>query len=57
MYTFGRGNHGQLGHGNVEDQKLPKMVATLYDKKVIDIAGGFYHTIVLVKPKKNREVS
>lgn len=33
------------------------MVATLYDKKVIDIAGGFYHTIVLVKPKKSREVS
>ena len=19
VYTFGRGNHGQLGHGNIED--------------------------------------
>ena len=33
------------------------MVATLHDKKVIDIAGGFYHSIVLVKHKKQREVS
>jgi hypothetical protein len=32
-------------------------VATLHDKKVIDIAGGFYHTIVLVKHKKNRGIS
>ncbi len=53
VYTFGRGNHGQLGHGTTEDQKLPKEVSTLHDKKVIDIAGGFYHTIVLVKLKKN----
>jgi hypothetical protein len=33
------------------------MVAAVYDKKVIDIAGGFYHTIVLVKNKKHRGVS
>jgi hypothetical protein len=32
-------------------------VAALHDKKVIDIAGGFYHTIVLVKLKKNLGVS
>ena len=29
----------------------------MHDKKVIDIAGGFYHTIVLVKLKKNLGVS
>lgn len=57
VYTFGRGNHGQLGHGNTEDQKIPKEVSGLHDKKVIDIAGGFYHTIVLVKLKKNFGVS
>lgn len=27
------------------------------EKKVIDIAGGFYHTIVLVKNKKVKEIS
>jgi len=56
IYTFGRGNHGQLGHGNTDDQKLPKMISSLSDKKVIDIAGGFYHTIVLVKNRKAREL-
>ena len=29
----------------------------MHDKKVIDIAGGFYHTIVLVKLKKNLGLS
>eukprot|EP00347_Sterkiella_histriomuscorum_P007830 403347403 len=57
LFTFGRGNHGQLGQGNTEDQKLPKQVASLHDKKVIGIAGGFYHTIVLVKQKKVKGIS
>lgn len=55
VYTFGRGNHGQLGHGSTDDQKVPREVSGLHDKKVIDIAGGFYHTIVLVKLKKNSQ--
>eukprot|EP00349_Pseudokeronopsis_sp_Brazil_P005189 CAMPEP_0202966770 /NCGR_PEP_ID=MMETSP1396-20130829/11325_1 /ASSEMBLY_ACC=CAM_ASM_000872 /TAXON_ID= /ORGANISM="Pseudokeronopsis sp., Strain Brazil" /LENGTH=232 /DNA_ID=CAMNT_0049691009 /DNA_START=1027 /DNA_END=1722 /DNA_ORIENTATION=+ len=29
------------------------MVAALRDKKVIDVAGGFYHTVLLVKHKKS----
>lgn len=33
------------------------MVLALHDKKVIDIAGGFYHTILLVKHKKNNNGS
>lgn len=32
------------------------MISSLSDKKVLDIAGGFYHTIVLVKNKKAREL-
>ena len=32
---------------------MPREVSGLHDKKVIDIAGGFYHTVVLVKLKKN----
>jgi len=34
LYTFGRGNHGQLGHGNVEDQKMPRQVPNLTDKPI-----------------------
>lgn len=33
------------------------MVPALHDKKVIDIAGGFYHTIVLVKNKNVKGIS
>jgi len=33
------------------------MVPALHDKKVIDIAGGFYHTIVLVKNKNAKGLS
>lgn len=48
VFTFGRGNHGQLGHGNIFESRIPKQVAGLRDKKVIKIAAGFYHTVVLV---------
>eukprot|EP00742_Colponemidia_sp_Colp-10_P003198 GILJ01003407.1.p1 GENE.GILJ01003407.1~~GILJ01003407.1.p1 ORF type:complete len:594 (-),score=58.29 GILJ01003407.1:163-1944(-) len=47
IYTFGRGNHGQLGHGNTTDYKAPKWVESLSGRRVVEIAGGFYHTIVL----------
>mmetsp|Transcript_5769 Transcript_5769/g.5232 ORF Transcript_5769/g.5232 Transcript_5769/m.5232 type:complete len:208 (+) Transcript_5769:151-774(+) len=33
------------------------MVLALHDKKVIDIAGGFYHSILLVKHKKSNQGS
>ena len=48
VFTFGRGNHGQLGHGNIFESHLPKQVAGLKNKKAIKIAAGFYHTVVLV---------
>ena len=51
IFTFGRGNHGQLGHGGCSDSKFPKLVSFFADKSVTEISGGFYHTIVLVKSK------
>lgn len=56
VFTFGRGNHGQLGHGSKDNISIPKIVSFFQDKKAIDIAGGFYHSIVLVNsrgPKLN----
>jgi len=32
LLTFGRGNHGQLGHGNIEDQQMPRQVPNLTDR-------------------------
>ena len=56
VFTFGRGNHGQLGHGTKDNISVPKLIHFFKDKKATDIAGGFYHTIVLVNnrgPKIN----
>jgi hypothetical protein len=33
------------------------MIASLYNKKVVEISGGFYHTIVLVKNKTQQAPS
>mgnify|MGYP002380472937 CR=1 FL=1 len=35
LYTWGYGVNGRLGHGNEEDQKLPRLVTTMQGKKVI----------------------
>ena len=54
MFTFGRGNHGQLGHGNRENIQVPRLIYFFKDKKATDIAGGFYHTIILVNDRYPR---
>ncbi|KAK2507178.1 hypothetical protein MC885_011827 [Smutsia gigantea] len=40
LYTWGRGNYGQLGHGSSEDEAIPMLVAGLKGLKVIDMACG-----------------
>jgi len=54
VFTFGRGNHGQLGHGNIENCYYPKFVQYLKDKRSIDIAGGFYHSIILARERSSK---
>ena len=33
MLTCGDGSYGRLGHGDEEDQAVPKMVTSLFDDK------------------------
>ncbi|XP_076233389.1 E3 ubiquitin-protein ligase HERC2 [Calliopsis andreniformis] len=40
LYTWGKGRYGRLGHGDSEDQLTPKLVESLQDYKVIDVACG-----------------
>jgi len=40
LYTWGKGRYGRLGHGDSEDQLLPKLVEALRGYKVIDVACG-----------------
>jgi alpha-tubulin suppressor-like RCC1 family protein len=49
VYTFGRGRDGQLGHGDEENQLLPRRVpaACFNGERVVMVAVGGRHTVAL----------
>ncbi|CDW52534.1 E3 ubiquitin protein ligase HERC4 [Trichuris trichiura] len=51
LFTFGSGTYGQLGHGNKNNEVLPKQVVELMGTKVLDVACGRCHTLALTKDK------
>lgn len=40
VFTFGSGNHGQLGHNSTNDEHLPRKVMELMGSEVSQIACG-----------------
>jgi len=48
LFTFGRGQWGQCGHGVTRDENRPKLVESFKYSKITDISGGYYHSAVLV---------
>lgn len=50
VWTFGSGDHGQLGHGGQQNELCPRAVASLTSVKAVSISaggnGGGGHTIV-----------
>lgn len=47
VYSFGHGYTGQLGQGNSKNFHLPMLVKSLIKKKVIHIAAGWSHSMIL----------
>ena len=47
LVTFGCGNLGQLGHGNIEDMLVPRKVDAFGRRRVFQVAAGWYHTAVI----------
>ncbi|KAL3696817.1 hypothetical protein R1sor_010893 [Riccia sorocarpa] len=47
LYTFGWSKYGQLGHGDYLDHLVPHQVGGLKDKPIIQISGGWRHTVAL----------
>jgi hypothetical protein len=47
VYSWGRGEDGQLGLGDTSDQLRPIMIEALQDRLIIQIACGSGHTVVL----------
>jgi alpha-tubulin suppressor-like RCC1 family protein len=47
VFTWGYGGQGRLGHGNMDNQNVPKRVEGLTN--VTDIAAGSYHSLAVVE--------
>ncbi len=47
VLSFGDGGYGKLGHGNKEEQHVPKVVEALRGVRVVAIAAGDEHSMVL----------
>jgi len=45
LYTFGWSKYGQLGHGDNEIAATPKRVAALEGRTVVNVSGGWRHTM------------
>ncbi|CAK0738461.1 hypothetical protein CVIRNUC_001046 [Coccomyxa viridis] len=49
LYTWGRNEKGQLGHGDLLQRNVPTVVEGLSKHEVIGGAGGRHHTVVVTK--------
>lgn len=49
VFTWGRGIFGQLGHGDDESYKLPKLVDSLSKIQISAVSCGWQHTMALTK--------
>uniref|UniRef100_A0A673CB88 Uncharacterized protein n=1 Tax=Sphaeramia orbicularis TaxID=375764 RepID=A0A673CB88_9TELE len=45
VFTFGSGQHGQLGHNSFRDELRPRLVAEFWGSKVTQVACGRYSTL------------
>lgn len=53
MFSTGAGTYGQLGHGSVQNDFLPRMVAELMGTMCTQISTGRRHTLTFV-PSRGR---
>ncbi|KAJ1524442.1 hypothetical protein ONE63_010939 [Megalurothrips usitatus] len=53
VFTCGSGMHGQLGHGSLSNECLPRKVTELMGSTVTQVACGRRHTLALV-PSRGR---
>jgi E3 ubiquitin-protein ligase HERC2 len=49
IFMWGRGGHQILGHGNMQDQPLPKRVEALRGVWVSSVSFGLGHTLALAE--------
>ena len=47
LWAWGYGYTGQLGHGDTQDQPVPRRVEALAAERVVDVAAGGIHTVAV----------
>ena len=49
VFSWGYGEDGQLGHGNINDSLIPKLIESIADRNVSQIAWGHSHSGVIAQ--------
>ena len=52
IYSWGVNDYGQLGHGDFENQVVPRRMEFFKDTEVVHAATGATHTLVIAKNKQ-----
>lgn len=47
IYSFGFGQHGQLGHGECENSNRPKRIQSLGSYHIVSVAAGDRHSLAI----------
>jgi len=47
VWSWGGGFFGQLGHGDMQDQLLPKKIETFAGRRVVAVSAGGHHSLAL----------
>ncbi|GJP73551.1 hypothetical protein CLOP_g4251 [Closterium sp. NIES-67] len=47
LFTWGKGSHGQLGHGDTRDKEVPTRVEAIKDQRVLSVSCGPATTAVV----------
>uniref|UniRef100_K1R9I4 Alsin n=1 Tax=Magallana gigas TaxID=29159 RepID=K1R9I4_MAGGI len=52
VWSWGKNNKGQLGHGDEIDRERPEVVRMLIGTKVVKVCGGGFHSLALTADSK-----
>jgi alpha-tubulin suppressor-like RCC1 family protein len=51
VYSYGYGEYGALGHGGLIETSVPKPIARLSNRNVLQLACGEFHTLALTQDR------
>lgn len=49
VFSFGSGRFGRLDHGDLEDQRTPKVIEALSGERVVAVSAGRSHSLLLTE--------